>query len=76
MHIKSIHLLGLLALLTSIAIAGDPSVKWCDHKNPTKSKLCITEKIEWDKCKPIPDSNNKGRSSSYFYVLKISYVPF
>lgn len=54
-------------MLTSTALAvEDGSIMFCNEKQ--RGGPCITEKVVYDECVPIPDSNAKGDEGSSFDV--------
>ncbi|KAK5320866.1 hypothetical protein LTR70_004444 [Exophiala xenobiotica] len=68
MLLKAFLLFGVLAALTSTAIARHPRIEFCDHKG---SDACITEQMEIGVCKALPDSNNKGDGGSTFEFIDV-----
>lgn len=74
MYLQSLLVPFVSALLASTVAAaptkrGPPSLKVCDHPGVDESvKPCIVDVIEWDVCRPIPDSNNKGDEGSTYEV--------
>ena len=65
----NIHHLTAITLFTlpTLILAADPvQIKFCNDQSA--NSICITEDIEFNKCKLIPDSNAKGDNGSFVKV--------